>query len=407
MFRPAHLRTVLLAIVSLFLVLSIIGFPKQAYESSLRGLTIWWDVVFPSLLPFFITAELLIGFGVVHFLGVLFEPFMKPLFRIPGVGGFVMSMSVSSGYPMGAKLTVRLREQNMISRAEGERLLATSSTSGPLFMFGAVAVGFFHDVKLGIIIAAAHYLGAFFVGLIMRFHHFNEAPKDTVRGPKAQRNLFYRALQAMHRARIQDGRPIGSLMGDAIAGSIQTLLSVGGFIIIFSVLINIMKLIQIDVLFSFAASLLLSPLGFPAELSSAIFAGLFEITLGSQLASISPSSIPLLYKVAISCAVISWSGLSVHAQVASMIARTDISYRPYLFARVLHAILAGTWVFILWKPYQYFINQTSIPTFFSKWTESPYWAPQHFFLASLMLGCLFIIISYFLVQWAKARKKLF
>jgi nucleoside recognition membrane protein YjiH len=39
--------------------------------------------------------------------------------------------------------------------------------------------------------------------------------------------------------------------------------------------------------------------------------------------------------------VIGWNGLSIHAQVASMISRTDIRYLPYFFARILHGFLAG------------------------------------------------------------------
>lgn len=34
----------------------------------------------------FIVSEMLIGFGVVKFIGILLEPFMRPLFRVPGVG---------------------------------------------------------------------------------------------------------------------------------------------------------------------------------------------------------------------------------------------------------------------------------------------------------------------------------
>ncbi|GAE91756.1 membrane protein [Gracilibacillus boraciitolerans JCM 21714] len=57
-------------------------------SASQRGLEVWASVVFPSLLPFFIVAELLIAFGgVVHFIGVLCEPIMRPLFNVPGVGG--------------------------------------------------------------------------------------------------------------------------------------------------------------------------------------------------------------------------------------------------------------------------------------------------------------------------------
>ncbi|GAA0364380.1 sporulation integral membrane protein YlbJ [Bacillus horti] len=392
MIRSTYIKTGALALASLCLVFAIVLFPKQAYEASLRGLTLWWDVVFPSLLPFFITAELLMGFGVVHFIGVWLEPLMRPLFRIPGVGGFVMAMGVSSGYPMGAKLTVKLREQKLVTKSEGERLLAISSTSGPLFMIGAVAVGFFHNATLGILIAAAHYVAALIVGLIMRFHSYrNEPHNENQQNPS--RSILYRALQAMHRARVQDGRSLGTLMGEAITSAIQTLLMIGGFIIIFSVLLSIMHLIRLDQIFFFIASLILIPMGFPAELISSLFAGLFEITLGSQLASASSSAIPLILKTAIACSIISWSGLSVHAQVASMIAKTDLSYKPYLLARFFHAIFAFLCVLLLWEPFQSFIKQASLPTT-SMLEQIKYWSPQSYFIGSVSISGLFLCLCF-------------
>src|SRR5690606_28405553 len=118
-----HLKTILFGTVAAFLVLSLLLYPEQAFDSALKGLKIWWDVVFPALLPFFIASEIPMGFGVVHFMGVLLEPFMRPLFRVPGAGAFVMAMGLASGYPIGAKLTARLREQKLVSRSEGERLV--------------------------------------------------------------------------------------------------------------------------------------------------------------------------------------------------------------------------------------------------------------------------------------------
>ena len=83
--------------------------PQAALQASIRGLNIWWEVVFPSLLPFFIIAELLISIGVVKFIGVILEPLMRPLFRVPGIGGFVWAMGMASGFA-GAKLSARLRK---------------------------------------------------------------------------------------------------------------------------------------------------------------------------------------------------------------------------------------------------------------------------------------------------------
>ena len=44
------------------------------------------------------------GMGVVHFIGVLMEPLMRPLFNVPGTGAFVLAMGIASGYPLGAAL---------------------------------------------------------------------------------------------------------------------------------------------------------------------------------------------------------------------------------------------------------------------------------------------------------------
>ena len=77
---------------------------------------------------------------------------MYPLFRVPGIGSFAYAMSITSGYPMGTKIVSDLRNQNLCSIEEGQRLLALCSTSGPLFVIGAVAVGMFNNLYLGVIL---------------------------------------------------------------------------------------------------------------------------------------------------------------------------------------------------------------------------------------------------------------
>lgn len=359
-----RLQSIGFGFIALFLVLSLISFPEQAFESSLKGLKIWWDVVFPALLPFFIASEILMGFGVVHFLGVLLEPMMRPLFRVPGTGAFVLAMGLASGYPIGAKLTARLREQKLISRSEGERLVSFTNTADPLFMFGAVAVGFFHDVSLGIAIAVAHYLSSLTLGLLMRFH---EPGGPTTPPPKKDTSFFlWRALREMHQARMKDGRSLGQLMGDAISSSIHTLLIVGGFMIIFSVIINILGQIGIIGWLASVVGLFFQVVNIPTELSSSVISGLFEITLGAQVVSQTPDTIHMAYKIAIVGAITAWSGFSVHAQVASILSKTDIRYTPYCIARIIHSFLAAWITLLLWEPVsRYWMSlDNTVPAFF-------------------------------------------
>jgi nucleoside recognition membrane protein YjiH len=96
----SHLLAYFMAFGTIFITIAMVVYPKEAFDSALIGLNLWWNVVFPGLLPFFILSEILMGLGVVHFIGVLLEPLMRPLFNVPGVGAFAMSMGLASGYPM-------------------------------------------------------------------------------------------------------------------------------------------------------------------------------------------------------------------------------------------------------------------------------------------------------------------
>jgi len=51
---------------------------------------------------FFIVAELMVSLGFVNFLGVIMEPIMRPLFRLPGCSSLVIVMGFTSGFPIGA-----------------------------------------------------------------------------------------------------------------------------------------------------------------------------------------------------------------------------------------------------------------------------------------------------------------
>lgn len=363
--RKSKLKTLLLAMLAVGLAASLMIYPKESFDASLRGLQMWWEVVFPSLLPFFIVSELLIGFGVVTFIGVLLEPLMRPLFRVPGIGGFVWAMGLASGYPAGAKLTARLREEKKLSRIEAERLVSFTNSSNPLFIFGAIAVGFFHNPALGIVLALSHYFGNMLVGIFMRFHGIREEKFNTKNDVKTKISIK-EAFNALHNERLKEKRPFGKLLGDAVQSSIQTLLMVGGFIIIFSVLNKLLYLLNItDIIASFF-SIILSFLGFSTQLSLPLVAGLFEITLGSQMTSSAENSL-LMHQVIITSFILAFNGFSVQAQVASILAETDIRFKPYFIARILHGFFAAIITFILWKPlYENRINaeNAAVPAFF-------------------------------------------
>lgn len=330
------------------LAVSMVVFPQQTFQAAFRGLDAWWSIVFPALLPFFVMSELLMGLGVVDFMGVVLEPVMRPLFNVPGSGAFVFVMGYSSGAPIGSILTADLRKKNLCTRKEAQRLMSFTSNTSPLFLFGAVSVGMFHNVSLGMTLALSHYLANITLGVIMGIFSRRvnrDGPPASVRH---RGNLLVEACRTLLEQQHQDGRPIGTMMADAVAKSAQTLSMIGGYIIFFSVLTQLLDLLGILDLIAGFLLFLLRPLGLNPSIGSAVATGFFEITLGTKLCS--EVNTNLQVQLLAASAILGWGGLSVHAQVASVIKDTDLKMPTFILARVLHAVLAPIFTLFLMEP---------------------------------------------------------
>lgn len=324
---------VLLRILPLVLLaIGMLANPQDVLTSATAGLTLWWRYVLPALLPFFILSELLIGQGFIHFLGVMLEPLMRPLFHLPGKASFVVVMGYTSGFPLGAVLTARLRNQAEITREEGQRLLAFTNNPSPGFMFGAVASGMLGQPELGIILAGAVYLANLGVGLLFRFYHSDQNSQQPAPAPSLKK-----AFREMKLAQNLDGRPLGQILGDSIRNSATNVITVGGFLVFFSVVIHLLTTWHIT---SLLATLLQPLTGWllSVERIESIINGLCEMTLGCQ-GTIQTFSV-LTQQIGMLSFLMGWSGLSVFAQIASFTAGTDLRMGPFVLARILHAFLA-------------------------------------------------------------------
>ncbi len=350
---------ILMPIVAIALCISMLIFPKETYEAASMGLHIWWTIVFPSLLPFFIVAELFLGLGIVHFMSILLEPIMRPIFNLPGCAAFVVALGYSSGFPVGASLTTSLRKQNLCTRLEGERLLSFTNNASPLFIFVAVSVGIFNRPSLGIILAIAHYGANLILGFLLRFFGRKDREQSCQKIPHT--HLIFRSIQAMFEAQKKDGRSLGKLFNDAIRKSILSLATIGGFMILFSIVIKLLGVLGISQFIEYIIGLLLFPFHFPESLIKALSSGLFEMTLGTKMAGENTAS--LSQQVMAASMIMGWSGLSIHAQVAGIISESDLRFFPFFLTRIAHMILSGLLAFLLVQGLPAPVFSSFIPAF--------------------------------------------
>ncbi len=377
------LRFFLLAI----LAAGMFVYPQDVVTSALSGIELWWRYVLPALFPFLILSELLMGGGFVHFLGALLEPLMRPLFRLPGNTSFVVAMGYTSGFPMGAILTARLRQEGQLTRDEGERLLAFTNNPSPGFIFGAVSSGMLGRPDLGIFLAASVYLANLTMGLLARFLPSSSPTRST------SSFSFRQAWLQMTQAQAAEQRSFGRLLSDAIRQSINTVLAVGGFIIFFAVIIRLLILYHFPTLLAAVARPLLGS-AFSVQEVEALINGLMEMTLGCQ--SVIAAFSQLNTQFIIIAVLMGWGGLSVFAQVAGFISSTDLRFSRFFLARILHAFLA----FLYSKIFLALSNQ-SIITFAptpspADITVLPSWLST-FQLSSLFF--LFILCTFTLIRF--------
>lgn len=357
----SYARIYLPGFAGLAFSIMILFFPQEALDASRQGLNVWLTIVLPALLPFFIMAELMMGLGLVNFLGILLEPIMKPIFKIPGAGGFVVAMSLSSGFPIGAKITGRLRRDNLITKTEAERLICFAHTVDPLYMIGAVAIGMFGLPELAITFVVAHYTAIVIVGLLMRLHKGEETKEKPT-----QSGYLSRALKKL--ATSKSNKPFGDLFNHAVRDTFAAMLFIGGCIMMFSVLLRILT---VSGVISFLSKILASILAFTGlqpEIISSLISGTFEISIGSQAASLASASFN--QKAFAASWIMAWSGLSVHSQVAAMLHGTDISLKPFVLARFLHGIIAGLLTLLLLGPATHILKlyNVTVPVFTTGFT---------------------------------------
>ena len=325
--------------IVLILIIGIVIFPNDSIKAAKGGINIWVNILIPSLLPFIIGANLIVSLKVVDIIGAVINPITRFIFNVSGKSALVFAISAVSGYPVGARLASDLRLENSISQHEGQRLVSFCSTSGPLFIIGAVAVGMLNSSTLGYLMIICHYLGAITVGLIFRNYGKEKRQKDN--------STILTNIKNLITSHSKEENGFFVYFGNAVVSGVNTLLAVGGFVIIFSVVFKILSLFHIIDGISYILCFLFSSFGLTKETCSAFISGLFEITIGcNNISHVSCLSQPI--KATLCSFIIGFSGLSVLAQCCSFIAKTDIKTNIYILGKFFHGTFAGLYTFLLY-----------------------------------------------------------
>ena len=79
-----QIRDGLAGLALLIATAALVAAPGEAIAGAKDGLTLCFNVIVPSLFPFFVLSSLVVELGMSRYLGRLLEPVMAPLFRVNG-----------------------------------------------------------------------------------------------------------------------------------------------------------------------------------------------------------------------------------------------------------------------------------------------------------------------------------
>lgn len=321
LFQSKRLRNGLVTAALVVAALALVAAPGEAIDGAKSGLTLCFNVIVPSLFPFFVLSSLVVDLGLAAQLGRTMERLMRPLFRVGGSCAAAVALGFIGGYPVGARTALQLYQQGLCTKTEAERLLAFCNNSGPAFVLGVVGAGVFGDSRVGLLLYLTHALASLLVGLLFRFHGREE-------GPSAHRC-----------AKPIETVTLPAAFTGAVTRSLQNTLNICAFVVFFSVVLQLLT--SYGILSAIAG--LLSHFGFEEVWARRLVAGLLELSSGVSSLSGGGGFAQLASMAAF---MLGWAGLSVHCQVLAFLVDSGLSARTYLAGKLCHGLLAAglTWL---------------------------------------------------------------
>ena len=291
--------SIFLSIFVVYILICMIVSPELYMHKTFDGITAWALNVLPSVLPFIFFTKILANTGITEKISVVFKKPCQKILNTPPLSAYVFLLSAISGYPVGAKITADLYLNGTISKNDAFKMTSFCSTSGPMFIIGAVGVGMLHNAKFGYLIFISHILGALLNGVLYRKLKISQSNKTK----KNEKNVETHDLSSM------------------VTDSALSILSIGVIIAIFFVVIT-----SLAPLFNLL----------PPQISS-IGEGLIEITKGCTDISLLPG---LTWKIIACTFIISFGGISTIFQSITMLNKLNMPIKLFILQKITHAICA-------------------------------------------------------------------
>ena len=142
-------------------------------------------------------------------------------------------------------------------------------------------------------------------------------------------------------------------MGASITNATRTVVLIGGFVVIFSVIISIINSSGILSLLCTILEPLFMTLKINPEFSSGFISGIIELTNGVNIVSSIPEKV-ISINIVLCAFLLGFGGISVILQVFSIVSEANISIKPYIIGKLLQGLFAALYTYLLIQNFDFF-----------------------------------------------------
>ncbi len=274
-------------IVLIITMLILIANPQTALNGAVNGLSLWFDVILPTLLPFMIISYLIQN--------VYGSSIQNPL-------SYTIMIGLSCGFPMGAFAATSMYNQGKISKRAAYLLLMCCNISSPAFVISYITMSSLKLSNISLCILLINYIPIILVIILLvicECHNKKTCDNTTVFTEKPL-NL--------------------DTFDEAITTSISNVLKLGGYIVIFSILAQFLAIINIT-----------------NPIVKCILIGFTEITTGINY--VVNAGLSLEQTIPTVLFINGFGGLSCIFQSATFIKSTDLDIKKYMYSKFLLGLL--------------------------------------------------------------------
>lgn len=302
-----HSQILKFTLVFLFFIMLIS--PKTVFIGASKGLLLWFQTVLPTLFPFLFITNLLLSTDSISFLSSAFGTMLSRIFRVSPNGSFAVLVGFLCGYPMGAKTASDLTVSGYISQEEGRYLLSFCNNTSPMFLMNFIIWKTLKKETLFLPALLIQLLTPVIISLFTRKKYLN--------AKECFQNSIAKAANAPGKTKKWSFTEIDL----SIMNSFETLVKVGGYIILFSVLLALFQQVP--------ANFMLLKFILPT----------LEITNGVVM--LAETNLPFSTQFTAIMGLTAFGGVCSIAQTDCMIQKAGFPILPYIKEKLAAALTAS------------------------------------------------------------------